>query len=198
MLSMKKTSAPSWLVCFLGNPGSQYEKTRHNAGWMVSDVLDNRYRIKTSRLKFKAFTCIGELGGEKVFFMRPQTYMNLSGEAVGPAAHFYKIPPQRCIVIQDDTALPAGRLRVKRGGSDGGHNGIKSIISALGTTDFPRVKIGVGAPEGPEDDRIDWVIGRLTDEEYERIYKAAEVAADAAEEIIRNGVDSAMNKYNAK
>lgn len=194
----RKSSAPQWLVCFLGNPGAQYERTRHNAGWLACDALDNNRGIKTARLKFRAFTGIGKFGGESVFFMRPQTYMNLSGEAVGPAAGFYKIPPERCIIIQDDTALPIGRLRIKRGGSDGGHNGIKSITQWLKTTDYPRVKIGVGSPDNPDYDRIDWVTGKLTDAEFKAISEAAERAIDAAEEIIRNGVESAMNKYNGK
>lgn len=188
--------APTWLVCFLGNPGDQYAKTRHNAGWIACEVLEETQNIHTSRLRFHAFTGTGKLGGEQVLFLRPQTYMNLSGEAVQPAAAYYKIPAERVIVVQDDIALPAGKLRIKRGGSDGGHNGIKSITKQLGTADYPRVKIGVGQPPHPDYDRIDWVIGKLPDADYKLIRETAERAVKAIEELIAHGVDSAMNKYN--
>lgn len=191
-----KSSPPKWIIVFLGNPGEKFEYTRHNAGWLACRAVENKYRIKTSRLKFHAFTHIGEFGGERVLFMRPQTYMNLSGDAVMPAAKFYKIPPERILVIQDDTALPPGRLRIKRGGSDGGHNGIKSVTRSLGTPDYPRIKIGVGSPAHPDFDIIDWVTGKLTSAELKVIAAAAEKAAEAAEELIKNGIDSAMNKYN--
>ena len=128
--------------------------------------------------------------------MRPQTYMNLSGDAVQPAAAFYKIPPDRVIVVHDDMALPAGKLRIKRGGSDGGHNGIKSITRRLGTQDYPRVKIGVGEPPNPEWDRIDWVVGKLSDAEFKVISEAAARAVEAVEELISHGIDSAMNRFN--
>ena len=188
--------APTWLVCFLGNPGDQYAKTRHNAGWIACEVLEEKQNIHTSRLRFHAFTGTGKLGGEQVLFLRPQTYMNLSGEAVQPAAAYYKIPAERVIVVQDDIALPAGKLRIKRGGSDGGHNGIKSITQQLGTADYPRVKIGVGQPPHPDYDRIDWVIGKLPDADYKLIRETAERAIQAVEELIAHGVDSAMNKFN--
>ena len=128
--------------------------------------------------------------------MRPQTYMNLSGEAVQPAAAFYKIPAERIIVVHDDMALPPGKLRIKRGGSDGGHNGIKSITQKLGTAAYPRIKIGVGEPPNPQWDRIDWVVGKLTESDFKVISEAAERAAEPAEALIRNGIDSAMNLYN--
>ena len=128
--------------------------------------------------------------------MRPQTYMNLSGDAVQPAASFYKIPPDHIVVVHDDMALPAGKLRIKRGGSDGGHNGIKSITRRLGTSDYPRVKIGVGEPPNPEWDRIDWVVGKLSEAEYKVIAEAAERAVKAVTELIAHGIDSAMNLYN--
>ena len=134
--------------------------------------------------------------GRQVLFMRPQTYMNLSGDAVQPAAAFYKIPPDRVIVVHDDMALPAGKLRIKRGGSDGGHNGIKSITRRLGTQDYPRVKIGVGEPPNPEWDRIDWVVGKLSDAEFKVISEAAARAVEAVEELISHGIDSAMNRFN--
>ena len=181
MLFSANRSAPEWIICFLGNPGEQYARTRHNAGWIACSVLEDDRPIHTSRLKFHAFTDIASFGGSRVLFMRPQTYMNLSGDAVQPAAAFYHIPPSNIIVIQDDIALPPGKLRIKRGGSDGGHNGIKSITQRLGTQDYPV---------------IDWVIGKLTDAEYKEIKDAASRAVSAAEEIISHGIDSAMNKFN--
>ena len=195
-LKGKDGGGPRWIVAFLGNPESKYERTRHNAGFMAASVLESKRGIKTNKLKFHAFTNVAEFGGERVLFMRPQTYMNLSGDAVAPAAAFYKIPAERVIVVFDDMSLPIGKLRVKRNGSAGGHNGIKSIISKLGTDQFPRVKIGIGAPPHPDYDVIDWVIGKLNDTDYKIINEAAVVALDAVEEIIENGVNSAMNKFN--
>ena len=192
----KDGGAPRWIVAFLGNPEAKYEKTRHNAGFMAASALESERGIRLNKLKFNALTGDGKLGGERVFFMKPQTYMNLSGDAIAPAAAFYKIPPERVLVIFDDMALPAGKLRIRRNGSAGGHNGIKSIIARLGSDQFPRVKIGVGSPPNPEYDVISWVIGRLPDAEYKVIYEAAARALDAAAEIIENGVNSAMNKYN--
>lgn len=195
-LKGKDGGGPRWIVAFLGNPESKYERTRHNAGFMAASVLENKRGIKTNKLKFHAFTNIAEFGGERVLFMRPQTYMNLSGDAIAPAAAFYKIPAERVIVVFDDMSLPIGKLRVKRNGSAGGHNGIKSIIAKLGTEKFPRVKIGIGAPPHPDYDVIDWVIGKLNDSDFKIINEAAAVSLDAVEEIIKNGVDSAMNKFN--
>ena len=195
-LKGKDGGGPRWIVAFLGNPESKYERTRHNAGFMAASVLESKRGIKTNKLKFHAFTNVAEFGGERVLFMRPQTYMNLSGDAVAPAAAFYKIPAERVIVVFDDMSLPIGKLRVKRNGSAGGHNGIKSIISKLGTDQFPRVKIGIGAPPHPDYDVIDWVIGKLNYTDYKIINEAAAVALDAVEEIIENGVNSAMNKFN--
>ena len=188
--------APAWIVCFLGNPGSEYARTRHNAGWLACEALEAKENIHTSRLRFHAFTGVGRFGGQQVLFMRPQTYMNLSGDAVQPAAAFYKIPTDHIIVVHDDMALNAGKLRIKRGGSDGGHNGIKSITQRLGSPDYPRVKIGVGQPPNPDWDRIDWVIGKLTEEEFKVISEAAQRAVKAVEELLRSGIDSAMNKFN--
>lgn len=189
-------SAPTWLVCFLGNPGSEYARTRHNAGWICCDYAEEKYGIRTNRLKFHGFTGTGKIAGAGVLFIRPQTYMNLSGDAVQPAAAFYKIPPEKIIVVHDDMAIAPGRLRIKRGGSDGGHNGIKSITGRLGTEAYPRIKIGVGEPPHPDYDRIDWVVGKLTDSELKTIADAASRAADAISELIANGIDSAMNRYN--
>lgn len=196
MLFSNHRSAPAWIVCFLGNPGSKYARTRHNAGWIACELLEESRPIHTTRLKFRAFTDVAEFGGASVLFMRPQTFMNLSGDAVQPAAAFYHIPPSNIVVIQDDIALPLGKLRIKRGGSDGGHNGIKSITQRLGTQDYPRIKIGVGAPPHPDYDVIDWVVGKLSDAEYREIRNAASNAVEAAEELIAHGIDNAMNKFN--
>jgi len=193
----KQLGSPKWIIAFLGNPGDQYRFTRHNAGWLACEAMIFKHKIKINRIKFKSLTGIAELAGEKVLFIKPQTFMNLSGEAVAPAAAFYKIKREHIIVIHDDIALPLGKLRIKRGGSDGGHKGVKSLIESLGGDDFPRIKIGVGSPPVPEFDRIDWVIGKMTSEELKHLDTAAGLAADAAEEIIRSGPDSAMNKYNS-
>ncbi len=185
-----------WIIAFLGNPGAKYASTRHNAGFMAADEFEKRFEVKLMRMKFKALTELCTVEGKRVLAMKPQTYMNLSGEAVQPAAAFYKIPPERVIVICDDINLPPGKLRVRRNGSAGGHNGLKSIISRLGTEEFPRIKIGVGRPADPDGDVVDWVIGGVKNAEYELMEETAKRAVLAAEEIIANGVDSAMNRYN--
>jgi len=192
----RRQGEPRWLLVFLGNPGAKYGATRHNAGFFAADWLSEACEIKINKVKFNALTALCTIAGEKVFVMKPQTYMNLSGEAVKPAADFYKIPAERIIVICDDVALPCGKIRVRRSGSAGGHNGLKSIISRLGTENFPRVKIGVGSPDNPEQDMISWVIGEVSKEELGIIKESAKKALAAAEEIISSGIDSAMNKYN--
>jgi len=192
----KRTGQPEWLVAFLGNPGAKYDKTRHNAGFMAADFLGAEKGIKIRSLKFKSLTERCTLGGAGALVIKPQTFMNLSGEAVREAAAFYRIPADKIIIVCDDTALPLGKLRIKRQGSAGGHNGLKSIISSLGTDAFMRVKIGVGAPPHPEYDLIDWVIGKMTDKEYEELVSASREAAKAVEAIIELGADAAMNKFN--
>lgn len=195
-LSLSGRGKAEWIIAFLGNPGAKYASTRHNAGFMAADEFEKRFEVKLMRMKFKALTELCTVEGKRVLAMKPQTYMNLSGEAVQPAAAFYKIPPERVIVICDDINLPPGKLRVRRNGSAGGHNGLKSIISRLGTEDFPRIKIGVGRPADPDGDVVDWVIGGVKNAEYELMEETAKRAVLAAEEIIANGVDSAMNRYN--
>ena len=188
--------APTWMVVFLGNPGPKYDMTRHNVGFMVGDYMSKKLDIKINRVKYHALTAVGEAGGGKVLFLKPQTYMNLSGEAVSPAADFYKIPPEHIIVISDDVSLPCGKLRIRRSGSAGGHNGLKNIIAHLGTDGFPRVKVGVGAPPHPDYDMADWVLGTFKNQDAEDIQRAIERASDAVECIISQGIDRAMNKYN--
>lgn len=197
MFFNRKKGSPSWLIAFLGNPGPEYEHTRHNAGFMAAHALEKNKNIKINRSKFSALTALTDLGGRKVFLIMPQTYMNLSGNAVASAARFYRIPPERILVVFDDVSIPLGKLRIKRNGSDGGHKGIKSIIASLGSSDFPRIKIGVGAPSHPDMDMVSWVIGKLGEDEKKLLIKSAEKAAEAAEELILNGIDTAMNKYNS-
>ena len=198
MLFGKKTASGGveWLLVCLGNYGGKYENTRHNVGFIAADRLIEREGLRCNRLRFRALTEAIDFGGAKVLLMKPQTYMNLSGEAVGEAARFYKIPPEHVLVISDDVSLPLGKLRVRAGGSAGGHNGLKNIIAHLGTEQFPRVKVGVGAPPNPEYEMIDWVIGGFSAEERKIIEKAAERALDAAECVIAKGVTEAQNRFN--
>lgn len=185
-----------YLVAGLGNPGKQYEMTRHNIGFHTIDYIADKLRVKVKKLKFKALYGECEIAGEKVLLVKPQTFMNLSGESIGEFAQFYKISPQNIIIINDDISLDAGRIRVRPKGSAGGHNGLKSIIYHLRSDEFPRVKMGVGAPKHEGYDLADYVLGRFTKEEIPIMEDAIIKAALAVEEIIRNGTSSAMNKYN--
>lgn len=196
MFSFKKAGPVEWLVVGLGNPGPKYEWTRHNVGFLVVDELAERASIPVQKLKYKALTNTTVIGGQSVLLMKPTTYMNLSGESVGQAARFYKIPPERVLVIYDDVSLPVGKLRVRPTGSAGGHNGIKNIIAHLGTQEFPRIKIGTGAPSGGGAEMIDWVIGVPSQAERKILVESFETAIKAAEDIIENGCQKAMNDYN--
>jgi PTH1 family peptidyl-tRNA hydrolase len=192
------SSAPSWLVVFLGNPGLKYEGTRHNAGFMTADALAGKKGISINRVRFHALTAACELGGQRVLLMKPQTYMNLSGDAVGAAARFYKIPPEHILVVSDEVNLPVGKLRVRSKGSAGGHNGLKSIIAALGSEDFPRIRLGVGAPPHPDYDMADWVLSVFRGQDAEDMAQAASRAAEAVECYLEKGPDKAMNLYNTR
>ncbi len=196
MLFRSRSAGVSWLVVCLGNPGPKYTMTRHNVGFMTAEVLEKSAGVSAARLRFQALTAQCRLGGEPVLLMKPQTYMNLSGDAVAPAAAFYKLPPERVLVVSDDVSLPLGKLRIRRSGSAGGHNGLKSIIHRLGTDAFPRVKIGVGAPPHPDYDMADWVLGVFRGQDAVDIRAACEKAAEAVECCIRSGIDTAMNRYN--
>ncbi len=196
MALFKSSGGISWLIVCLGNPGKQYENTRHNIGFMTADELERRDGTKVNKLKYRALTAEMKLGGERVLVMKPQTYMNLSGEAVKLAGAFYKIPPERVLVISDDVSLPLGKLRIRANGSAGGHNGLKNIIQHLGTDAFPRIKIGVGAPNHPEHEMVDWVIGNFTPAEKKVVSEAVARAADAAACLIEKGVNEAQNKFN--
>ena len=186
----------SALVVGLGNPGEKYENTRHNVGFLTVDELAERARVPVQKLKHRALTNTLEVGGVKALLMKPVTYMNLSGEAVGEAARFYKLPPERVLVISDDVSLPLGKLRIRKGGSAGGHNGLKSIIQHLGTDQFPRIKVGVGQKPHPDYDMADWVLSKFAGEDLKTITEAIRKAADAVECLIQEGPDKAMNRFN--
>ena len=196
MLFGSKSSAVDWLVVGLGNPGQKYERTRHNMGFLTVDLLAEREGVKLSRVKFKSACNILSFAGAGCLVMKPQTYMNLSGEAVREAVQFYKLPPERVLVIYDDVSLPVGKLRVRPTGSAGGHNGIKNIIAHLGTQDFPRIKIGTGAPAGGGADMIDWVIGVPSQAERKVLVESFQRAIEAAACIIEHGCQKAMNDFN--
>ena len=191
-----KSAGVTWLVVGLGNPGDKYENTRHNVGFLTVDQIAEQLRVPVQKLKYRALTNTVELGGQKVLLMKPVTYMNLSGEAVGEAARFYKIPPEHVLVISDDVSLPLGRLRVRKGGSAGGHNGLKSIIQHLGTDQFPRIRVGVGEKPHPDYDLADWVLGRPQGEDRKAIDEAVKRAADAVECILSQGLERGMGKFN--
>ena len=192
----KSSGGASWLLVCLGNPGEKYENTRHNVGYMVADEIGERCRSPIQKLRFKALTDVVTISGQKVLVMKPVTYMNLSGEAAREAAAFYKVPPERVLVVSDDVALPPGRLRIRKGGSAGGHNGLKNLIQHLGTDQFPRVRVGVGEKPHPDYDMADWVLGKLQGEDKKAVDAAVKRAADAVECLIREGPDRAMSRYN--
>ena len=196
MLFGKKTGGVDWLVVGLGNPGDQYEHTRHNVGFDVADELAERCRVPLQRLKFRALTNTVTLGGQKVLLMKPVTYMNLSGEAVREAAAFYKVPPEHILVLSDEVALPPGKLRVRKGGSAGGHNGLKNIIAHLGSDQFPRIRLGVGQKPHPDYDMADWVLGKPQGEDKKAVEAAVVRAADAVECLLAKGPEEAMNRFN--
>ena len=191
-----KKAPVSWIVVGLGNPGDKYENTRHNVGFMTVDELAERGRFPIQRLKFRALTNTATIGGQGVLVMKPTTYMNLSGEAVGEAARFYKIPADHVLVISDDVDLPVGKLRIRKSGSAGGHNGLKSIIQHLGTDRFPRVKIGVGGKPHPDYDMADWVLGKFSPEDKKAIDEMVQKAAKATAYYIKEGPEKAMGAFN--
>lgn len=185
-----------WIVAFLGNPGLKYNGTRHNAGFMAADAMEKKLGVSINKMRFKALTQTADIGGKKVLLMKPRTYMNLSGDAIVQAANFYKVPPERVIVVSDETALPIGRLRIRRGGSAGGHNGLKSVIARLGTDQFPRIRLGVGDKPHPDYDMADWVLSAFKGQDAADMELVAKKAADAVECYITEGADRAMNKFN--
>lgn len=188
---------PEFMIVGLGNPGSKYETTRHNTGFMFMDSLADKTGTDINKIQFKAVTGVAEISGRKCLLMKPQTFMNNSGEAVKAAASFYKIPPERIIVVFDDISLPCGKMRIRKKGSDGGHNGIKSIIYHLCSDNFPRVKIGVGEKPHPDYDLADWVLSSFGKDEMTLMREAAGNAVSAVELMVNGETDKAMNKFNS-
>ena len=191
-------SACDWMIVGLGNPGKEYEKTRHNVGFRSVELVAGQLKTKIDKIKFKALTRMVNHQGKKILLVEPQTYMNLSGAAVSALAAFYKVKPDHILVIFDDISLPVGRIRVRRDGSAGGHNGIKSIIQSLGTDQFPRVKVGVGAKPHPDYDLADWVLSKFSVQEEKALAPALENAAAAALLLLEQGVEKAASAYNGK
>ena len=183
------------IVAGLGNPGAKYVQTRHNAGFMALDYIEEKYNFKTNKVKFKSLVGETTFAGKRVLFMRPQTFMNLSGEAVREAADFYKVPSDNIVIIYDDVSFDPGTMRIKRKGSAGGHNGIKNIILQLDTDVFPRIKLGVG--KKPKDyDMVDWVLGKLPPDTHKDFFATLEKIPEALELIISGNLDKAMNQFN--
>ncbi|MBR2405023.1 MAG: aminoacyl-tRNA hydrolase [Clostridia bacterium] len=186
-----------YLIAGLGNPDKKYENTRHNIGFEAVMLLARKHGISLGKSKFKAVYGEGIIAGEKAIISMPQTYMNLSGDSVAEMAAFYKIPPANIIIIHDDISLTPGRLRIRGKGSAGGHNGLKSIIARLGSDEFARIKIGVGAPTHSDYDLADFVLGKFSSEEQKILAPVLENAVDAVECMIKSGIDRAKNKYNS-
>ncbi len=198
-LFSKTAAGPvEFLVVGLGNPGREYENTRHNAGFMAVDRIAETIGVKIDRLKFKSLCAEGMLSGRRILLLKPSTFMNLSGQAVQEAASFYKIPPEKTLVFMDDISLEPGHVRIRRKGSDGGHNGIKNIIYLTGSDQFPRVKIGVGAKPHPDYDLAKWVLSRFSADELKALDGVLDHAADMASLILSGRMDEAMNVYNGK
>ncbi|MCL2391645.1 MAG: aminoacyl-tRNA hydrolase [Oscillospiraceae bacterium] len=196
MFFRKRNEPVSWIAVFLGNPGARYENTRHNVGFMTADKAATLHGVKISRIKFNSLTAVADISGQKVLFMKPQTYMNLSGGAVWQAMKFYKVPLENVLAISDDTSLPVGKIRVRRRGSAGGHNGLRDIINKCGGEDFPRIKIGVGSPPHEDYDMADWVLAKLSGADRKLAETAASCAVSALEVIITKGIEQAMAEYN--
>ena len=192
----KRANNEAWLIVGLGNPGKEYERTRHNAGFRAVDILADKLNVKIDKLKFQGLYCQTNYNGVKLFLLKPQTYMNLSGRSVLQLSAYFNVPPQRIIVMFDDISLEPGRLRLRADGSAGGHNGIKSIIQEVGSQAFPRVKIGVGAKPNPNYDLADWVLSSFSALEERALSVSLNNAADATLAIIEKGVPEAANRFN--
>ena len=196
---IEKKEAPSpvsFIIVGLGNIGKQYEKTRHNIGFIAIDYIAEKLGVRIDRVKFNSTVAEASFGGQRVLLMKPTTLMNNSGVAIGEAASFYKIPAERVLVLHDEISFDPGIIRIRRKGSAGGHNGIKSVIAHLSSEDFPRIKIGVGKKPSPDCDLVDFVLGRFPEKDLSLIGERLEDIYSASEEIIRGNIDSAMNKYS--
>ena len=196
--SAKSSQPISFIVVGLGTPGDKYTTTRHNAGFMAIDAVAQKYGARIDRARFKALCGECEIAGSRVLLMKPQTFMNLSGEAVSEASRFYKIEPKNVIILSDDTTLDCGRLRVRRKGSAGGHNGLKSINEHLGTEEYPRIKIGVGQKPHPDYDLADWVLGSLTPNDLAKMKETFDALCQGLEKLIAGDIDGAMRICNGK
>lgn len=194
--SPSPSGAPEFLIVGLGNPGPKYEFTRHNAGFLCIDLLAQQLGVRIDRIKFKSVVADVAIEGRRCILMKPQTFMNNSGEAVRDISKFYKIPPEKIIVIFDDISLPCGKLRIRRKGTDGGHNGIKSIIYHLNSDNFPRIKIGVGAKPNPDYNLADWVLSKFSKDDMEQLKSAITKATEVLPYILDGDIDKAMNKAN--
>ena len=197
MFFRKKSSNISWIIAGLGNPEPKYEITRHNAGFLAIDRIADNANVSIKKMKFHALIGEAELGGERCLLLKPLTYMNKSGEAIAEAMRYYQIPPERVLILFDDISLDPGKLRIRQKGSAGGHNGIKSIIEMTKSSDFPRIKIGVGKKPHPDYDLADWVLSKFKKDELPLMDEAFTNAADAAAMIVSGSVDRAMNRYNS-
>lgn len=200
---LKKDKSPNrakeveWIIAGLGNPGNEYASSRHNAGFICIDRLAEKNNFSVKKIKFKSLIADEIIENKRCIVMKPSTFMNNSGEAIGECAAFYKIPPERILIIYDDISLDIGKLRIRRKGSDGGHNGIKSIIYHLGSNNFPRIKIGVGAKPSPDYDLAKWVLSSFPKEDRENLLTATDNAIDSLYLIINDKTDEAMNKHNS-
>ena len=194
--SNSTSSNIEYLIVGLGNPGRQYESTRHNAGFICLDYIADELGVKVNRIKFKSTVGDGTIAGKRCLLLKPSTFMNLSGQAVTEAMNFYKIPPERTVILFDDISLDVGAMRIRRKGSDGGQNGMKNIIYLSGSENFPRVKIGIGHKPHPDYDLKDWVLSRFTEQDAKRIKDILPNVKDAVELIVSGQIDEAMNRYN--
>lgn len=189
-------SSIDYIIVGLGNPGREYENTRHNAGFIAIDTLAENIGVQINKLKFKSLLCTTEINSKKVLLLKPQTFMNLSGQAVTQAMSFYKVPPENVIILLDDISLPVGKIRIRKKGSDGGQNGMKNIIYLSGSDMFPRIKIGIGAKPNPQWNLADWVLSHFTENDMKLLESAAQNTVEAVELMINGEIEKAMNKFN--
>ena len=197
MFGLFNSGSMEYIAVGLGNPGKKYENTRHNTGFIAIDKIAEKYGCNINRLKYNALTAECVIAGKKVLLMKPQTFMNLSGEAVTQAMSFYKIPAEKVVIIFDDISLDVGRMRIRRKGSDGGQRGVRSIIGLSGSENFPRIKIGIGEKPHSGWQLSDWVLSRFTKEELETLDKVTDNACKALEYIVSGNIDKAMSEYNS-
>ena len=190
------SSGIEYIIAGLGNPDKKYERTRHNAGFIAIDTLSEKLNVELKTLKFKSYCATAVIAGRKVLLMKPQTYMNNSGRALADAMNFYKIPPEKAVIIFDDISMDVGKMRIRRKGTDGGQKGMASIIYLTGSDNFPRIKLGIGAKPHPDYSLADWVLSKFSDDEYKTLLKTCDNVMPAVEYIVNNQIDKAMNSFN--